>query len=79
MNKLNCVKDLLWPTVGAKISFFIVCMKEVLVFTFLALWLTLVHIFGPRKDKACCPMVDFRRAISSAIYAIVLYWLKLTF
>ena len=34
-----------------KTSLFRACVKEAVVFMFLILWLNLVHIFGPRKNK----------------------------
>ena len=50
-------------------------MKEAIVFTLLVLWLILVHIFGPRKDKAYYPVFAFCRGISNVICFMVLYFL----
>ena len=50
-------------------------MKKAVVFTLLVLWLILVHIFGPRKVKACCSVFAFGRDISNAICNQVLYLL----
>ena len=58
-----------------KLSLLKPCVK-VVVFTFLVLWLILVHIFIPKKDKACCPIFVFRKGISNAnICDVVLYLL----
>ena len=37
-----------------------------------------VHIYGPRKDKACCPVFVFSKTYTStnAIYDLVLYLLR---
>ena len=50
-------------------------MKEAVVFTFLVLVLILVHLFGSKRDTACCPVLVFRRGISNAICYGVLYLL----
>ena len=44
-----------------KTFFFRAYVKEVVAFTFLALWLILVHTFGPRKDKSYFPVLVLRR------------------
>ena len=58
-----------------KMSLFRAYVKGAVVFTFLVLWLVLICIFGPRKDKACCPVFIFRRGIYNAIWVLVLYLL----
>ena len=50
-----------------RISLFRACVKEAILFIFLVR-LTLFHIFGPRKDKVCCP-------VSNANWYLVLYLL----
>lgn len=45
-----------------KTSLFRAWIKEALVFTFLVLRFILVHIYGPRKSKAGCPKLVFRRS-----------------
>ena len=45
------------------------------VFTFLVLWPILVHIFSPRKDKACYSVFVFVRGISNGICDLALYLL----
>ena len=49
------------------------CVKEPVVFTFLVLYLILVHSFSTRKDKTYCPVFVFRRGICNAICDLVLY------
>lgn len=48
-------------------------MKETVVSKVLVLWLILVHIFSPRKDKARCPVFVFCSGIFNAIYGLALY------
>ena len=74
MNKQNCFKGLFqiqnyiaYLHNIFDISLFRAFVKETVVFTFLVLRLILVQIFGPRKDKDCCPVFVFLRSISSAI------------
>ena len=63
------------PAYLLKTSLFSACVKEAVVFTFLVLVLILVHIFGSKRDIACCPVLVFCRGVSNAICYGVLYLL----
>ena len=44
------------------------CMNKVIFLTFLIIWFIFDHIFVPKNDKHVCPVVAFRRGMSSPIY-----------
>ena len=82
LNRQNCLKglfriqnEIVYLHSLFKISLFRAYAKETVVFTFLVLWLILVNIFGPRKDKACCSVFVFLRRISKSICDLALYLL----
>ena len=55
-----------------RISFFKQCMKEDVVATVFMFELILFQIFGPKNAKLFCPLIFLQRAISNAIFDLML-------